>query len=383
MNIKKYIISTFVLLSAFAYANEPFINPQNLIAAPQGYIGSQGDFSVGYNAANLFVDPDHWSKDYSESQSNISVQYNPFQNAQVGISAVVDQNQDNNVGLEAKYQLYNERGNMPAISVGATQLGTNSDESFYLVGSKRLAYSTKVSLGVGSGKFYSTGGKTRWAKGLLAGVEQDVFGLPIKAEFAGDDINLGTSVAFDSKTRFNLAVTELENLFGDHDRNSDSARVVFGFTMVEPFGERSAFHDVYAESRGLASKEIADPMISGYMSKKIVKNQFNSEILRSNGSSSLFIDGEKIMTLYNDGDNSNMAATSQERAQLIVSRLNSLSAENQLKQLKMKAVNGYFAGVSGDRIVFTITKNDIKGNNESAASLATEWITHINTALSL
>lgn len=373
------------LLTSALYANEPFLNPDSLIVAPQGYIGQQGDFSIGYNAANIFADPDNWSKDYSESQSNISVMYNPFANAQIGISSVVDVDRENKLGLEAKYQLYNERGNSPAISVGATQIGTNDYDSFYLVGSKRLSYETKVSLGVGTGQFYNASGKTKWAKGLLAGIEQRFFGIPVKAEFAGNDFNIGTTIDFDSKTRFNLAVTELENTFADdHERNSDSSRVIFGFTMIEPFGEKSAFRDIYAESRGFASKEITDPAISTYIGEKIAEAQFKSEIIKEQNFSKVFIEDNQVMTLYHDDDTDNViAATSQERAKVIVSRINALSANGMLKKLEVKAVNGYFAGISGDRIIFTVTENDAKGNNIPAANLADEWVNNINTALNI
>lgn len=242
-----------IAIAGIVFASEPFINPSSLISAPQAYMPNQGTMQIAYNSAAFFTEKSKWTTKYDENQSNFSIFYSPYQNLQLGLSSVIDLNQNSTYGLELKYQLYDERGSMPAVAIGASQFGNTTQQTVYIVASKQFGKDTRVSLGIGNGGYLGSGSLSGWFNGAVFGIQQYVFGVPVIMEFAGDSFNLGTSIRFNDKMSFNMAVCELENLRA----GGMEPRFVFGFTIEEPFEDRVVLNDVYSESHGYASKEIS------------------------------------------------------------------------------------------------------------------------------
>ncbi|OGI09080.1 MAG: hypothetical protein A2Y40_10765 [Candidatus Margulisbacteria bacterium GWF2_35_9] len=243
-----------VVLAGIVFAAEPFINPSGLISAPQAYMPNQGTMQIAYNSAAFFTEKSKWTTKYNENQSNFAIFYSPFQNLQLGLSSVIDVNQASTYGLDMKYQLYDERGSMPAVAIGASQFGNTAQQTVYIVASKQFGKDTRMSLGIGNGGYLGNGQVTGFFNGAVFGIEQTMFGIPFIAEFAGDSFNAGARIRLNEKMTLNLALCELENTQAG---NTKEPRFVIGFTIEEPFENRVVLNDIYSESHGYASKEIS------------------------------------------------------------------------------------------------------------------------------
>lgn len=418
------------LLVIPAFAGDPFMNPSGIVNMPTAYVENPGAMSLSYNSAGVLTDPQKWSAKYDQNISNLSAHFVPYANLQVGVSTVVDQARVLNVGADVHYQMLEERAGQPAVAAGGLQIGTTTQQAYYLVASKHLTPDFQASLGIGMGDYFETSGRTRYAQGLMAGVSQKLGNLNLMAEFDGRGFQAGATYQLNKGLQLNFAAADLENLRNRDSRpaNLQNPRIVFGLTANESFLDKPLVKNImptdYFASKEVSSTSVApqivqvkannddvvkklDQLIQAVNNKPaasntttIVRSQDTTKApsvsanefanwyeveglsvaVKGDNEASVSYKGKEILTVYNDkvAPKTVYYLTPSERAQVIKNRLATLIVNKTLSKIQVKAVNDYYAGVANDTMVFSVTRGDSMGNGMNALELAKKWAERIN-----
>lgn len=396
-----------------------------------------------YTDANPFIDSSTWSQKYKTNQSNISAFYTPFENISVGLTSLVDVNRNTELGVNLHYQLMDESAMLPAVSFGGNMVGVSDQQGYYVVASRHVFPNLSATVGLGGGIYQNSGSNN--IKGLLLGANLDLGALSLMTDLDGQGIQLGAKYHFTDTFAMNFGVSEFENWatrhWGDQitrAANDSLPRITLGFTLQESFVNKPVARIIgYDEAQAAAAKtadnekslnQKLDRLFTqvgstGNMDTRTINEKLDtiSEQINRRGQLGVLassdtlpkVDSDKAISAKYPNINisiksnaknqitalmlgnrelckffpetkqpvSTYAMSPYERAMIVKNRILTLIESRTFKPVAVSALNDTIAGISGDTLLFSVTKEDAAGHSMSASSLANEWSFRINDYL--
>jgi hypothetical protein len=199
-----------------AHAAPNFLGQSGNIVTPDDLVVPQGEFSVGYH----FLEEEIFGG--GDSMNIFSANYGFTRAFEAGVTYV--SRDDDDLLVNAKYQLVRERRNAPSVTVGVVDLLDQLDKDpglFLLIGKNLTGASRDVAtetreralhgyIGAGTGPY----------EGLLAGLDYNATPqLSLMAEFApegpltgrDDAVNVGLRYAISNRVRLDAALFDWDN----------------------------------------------------------------------------------------------------------------------------------------------------------------------------
>lgn len=419
--------------------------PTGYIANPGYMSLSVNNSSLFYKDASPFLDSATWSQKFTKNQSNISAFYTPFENISMGITSLVNAKSNSELGFNIHYQLMDETASLPAVSFGGNMVGVSDQQGYYVVASRHLFPNLSGTIGLGGGIFQTGGYTQNNLKGLLLGANMDLGALSLMTDLDGQGIQFGAKYHFTDTFAMNLGVSEFEKWatrhWGDQITrapNDSNPRITLGFTLQESFVNKPVARIIgYDEAQAAAAKtaeneknlnQKLDRLFSqvgttSNMDTRTINEKLDviSEQINRRGQLGVLassdtlpkVDSDKaisakypnvIITIKSNAKNqitalmlgnrelckffpeakktvSSYAMSPYERAMIVKNRILTLIESRSFKPVAVSAMNDTIAGISGDTLLFSVTKEDAAGHSMSANSLANEWTVRINNYL--